>query len=291
MEKMEKWVRENARPLEVAKWDYVFHGGSKEKIVAELVKFQNADGGFGNALEADIWLPDSNAITSAEAIFTVYEYDLDCGGEWFSRLLGWFENTASDIPCFWDSVPPEVENFPRAPWWGYDRNDELSPNPCATIASALVLHGNASQKALGEKVAQKCYEFILSDKDSDDHECFCLQHVVEKLQPPAEIIAATKRRIVDVVCLDENKWGEYVAQPLDLAYSPRSMWHECVADGVEKNIACWLRTLNESGVWRPHFDWGCDSDTGKQATKNWTGFMAVRRAKILQNYGVPGFAK
>ena len=56
------WMKRNARPLEYARWAYLFEGGSKEKVIDNLSAFQNSDGGFAHGLEPDSMLPESNAI-------------------------------------------------------------------------------------------------------------------------------------------------------------------------------------------------------------------------------------
>ena len=67
--KMDAWMQINARPYDLAKWNYLFNGKAKDLIVAEMLKYQNADGGFGNGFEADVLCPLSAAIPTAEAIF------------------------------------------------------------------------------------------------------------------------------------------------------------------------------------------------------------------------------
>ncbi len=47
------WMYRNARQIELALWQYYFENGSQESVLAALAMYQNADGGFGNALEAD----------------------------------------------------------------------------------------------------------------------------------------------------------------------------------------------------------------------------------------------
>ena len=64
----------NARPYDLAKWNYLFNNGSKNNIVAEMLKYQNDDGGMGSGFEADVICPLSAAIPTAEAIFQAYEY-------------------------------------------------------------------------------------------------------------------------------------------------------------------------------------------------------------------------
>jgi hypothetical protein len=59
---MDEWMRSNARSYDLAKWDYLFNGGSKDAIVEEMLKYQNADGGMGSGFEADVLCPLSAAI-------------------------------------------------------------------------------------------------------------------------------------------------------------------------------------------------------------------------------------
>jgi len=289
-EKIEAWVKNNARPLESAKWNFLFNGGDKDKIVIELLKFQNKDGGFGNGLEPDILLPQSNAITSAEAIFTAYDYELDCTQGWFVALLNYFETSIQDNPAFWEPVPKEIDAYPRPPWWNYTVSVKFSPNPCAVIASALIAHGTANQKKIGQAVAEKCLDFLVSDEFCGDHDCYCLIPLVNQLVTTDsqlindDTIAAMKRRIAGNVCYDEGKWNEYYAQPLNFVNKPNSPWYDCVKDGIDNNFKFWANSLNSDGVWTPNFTWGGESEAAMQAARSWIGVIAVSRAKIFKNF-------
>ena len=66
---------------------------------------------------------------------------------------------------------------------------------------------------------------------------------------------------------------------------PDSLWHNDVEKGIEDTIDFLLDTINEQGVWEPNFSWGVDSDISRQVTKNWKGYLAVKRAKALHNFG------
>ena len=48
-----KWIYRNARPIDLARWKYHFENGSKANVLQSLSAYQNEDGGFGHALEAD----------------------------------------------------------------------------------------------------------------------------------------------------------------------------------------------------------------------------------------------
>ena len=114
--RMDRWMRKNARAYDLAKWDFLFGNGSKEAIVTEMLKYQNEDGGLGNGFEADVLLPLSAAIPTAEAIFQLYDYDLDGNAPWFQRILKYFEQSVQDIPKYWEDCPKEAMEYPHAPW-------------------------------------------------------------------------------------------------------------------------------------------------------------------------------
>ena len=39
-QKMDAWMQKNARPYDRAKWNHLFHGGSKDSIVEEMLKYR-----------------------------------------------------------------------------------------------------------------------------------------------------------------------------------------------------------------------------------------------------------
>lgn len=284
-------MQENARPVDRAKWNHLFHGAPKEEIVARIVTYQNPDGGLGGGFEPDVLLPLSAAIPTAEAIFTAYDYALDCRAPWFGKILGYFADTVQDIPKYWEDCPPAAMDYPHAPWWNYAPCTVFSPNPCAVVASALIRYGTPAQQALGLRVARDCLDFLAGTAFCGDHETLNLIVLVEQLQAigsplvTEEILAALRRRIGENVCYDPGKWNAYYFQPLDFASSPAAMGYSVVQGGIEANLSFWLDSLNAQGVWTPNFSWGVDSDVARQVTENWKGYIAVKRARILRNFG------
>ena len=62
VERAEQFIWLNARLLERQLFDHLFRGGPRESSLAALRAYQNADGGFGNALEPDKRCPTSQPI-------------------------------------------------------------------------------------------------------------------------------------------------------------------------------------------------------------------------------------
>ena len=61
-EKAKSFIYRNARPIDYARWNYHFENGSVQNVVTVLKCYQNEDGGFGHALEADCWNPKSSPV-------------------------------------------------------------------------------------------------------------------------------------------------------------------------------------------------------------------------------------
>lgn len=291
LNKMNDWMQINARPYDRAKWNYLFNGGSKDAIVEEMLKYQNADGGMGSGFEADVLCPLSAAIPTAEAIFQAYEYDLACTADWFKTILAYFENSVQDIPKYWEDSPKEAMDYPHAPWWNYAPCTVFNPNPCAVVASAMIRYGTDSQKQLGLKIADDCLNLLIGDGFCGDHDTLNIQALVEQLSQihsplvSDEVMKSMRRRILDNTCFDTSKYAGYFFTPLDFVSSPNSMWYDDVKHGIEQTFDYWLDNINEQGVWNPNFSWGIDSDVSRQVTENWKGYITVKRAKILLNFG------
>lgn len=288
---MNDWMQTKARSYDRAKWNYLFNGGSKDTIIEEMLKYQNGDGGMGSGFEADVLCPLSAAIPTAEAIFQAYEYDLDCSSEWFKAILSYFEKSVQDIPKYWEDSPKEAMDYPHAPWCNYEPCTVFNPNPCAVVASAMIRYGTDSQKELGNKIAADCFKLLLSNDFCGDHDTLNMQALVEQLLQikssliSDEVMESMRRRILDNTCFDISKYNGYYFTPLDFVSSPDSIWYDDVKHGIEQTLDFWLNNINEQGVWNPNFSWGIDSDVSRQVTENWKGYITVKRARILLNFG------
>lgn len=68
-------IKEFSRDLEKYLYEYYFEEGTSENIVKELKRYQNEDGGFGNALESDFRLPDSSPMATSIGIRILSEIE------------------------------------------------------------------------------------------------------------------------------------------------------------------------------------------------------------------------
>ena len=129
----------NAQMLERAIFARAFSNGSSEAVVNALAAYRNSDGGFGNALEADIRAPASTPLACECALHALHEADIR------DRAL------ASGMCEFLSSVAepngrveialPHSLDYPRAAHWNSPSFGSDSPNPTAGIVGLLHYQG------------------------------------------------------------------------------------------------------------------------------------------------------
>ncbi len=114
-----KYVLENARPLELAVYRYFFEEGSNKAVIDELSKFQNTDGGFGNALEPDFFNPNSSPIATNDAIITLSRVNaLDRDSDIAKGIVKYLESHDSfnEDKKRWLFAIDSNKDYPHAIW-------------------------------------------------------------------------------------------------------------------------------------------------------------------------------
>ena len=135
------FIYKNARLLERRLFEALYCQGEKRAVVTALKAYQNADGGFGNALEPDVRCPDSQPVSAHVALETLDRVGLltdpAVHDDVLLPLIGWLESVTTDeggIP----NVLPSANNYPHAPWWTAVDNPPADLNPTAAIVGLLL---------------------------------------------------------------------------------------------------------------------------------------------------------
>ena len=141
--RIEEYVVRNARPLDVARFRHLVHGGSAQDVVAELEAYQNTDGGFGWGLEPDFRMPDSSAIATWVALQLLIDLGINSEADIVKRALAYVAASYDADVGGWPPVPAAVNDYPHASWWHYKADEggtqiHRTPwNPTAALAGYL----------------------------------------------------------------------------------------------------------------------------------------------------------
>lgn len=124
--------------LGVAMIDYAWSGGSPERVIEELARYQNDDGGFGRGLEVDIGSPASNPFAARLATSILLGLDDRPSSELETNLQQWLINNQHDDGDWHFS--DETKGGELAPWFAGWTFPSLNPACClAGLANRLAL--------------------------------------------------------------------------------------------------------------------------------------------------------
>ncbi|MDE3228935.1 MAG: hypothetical protein KGO05_03560 [Chloroflexota bacterium] len=124
-----------ARLLDRRRFAQRFLGGERQATLDALRPYQNADGGFGNALEPDLRGPDSQPVPTWTALVILEEADAldDPLATRACDYLQTITTAEGGVPF----VLPSARGYPHAPWWETDDHPPAALNPTAAIAALL----------------------------------------------------------------------------------------------------------------------------------------------------------
>ena len=218
-----KYILQNARPLELAIYKYFFENKSNQAVIDELSKFQNADGGFGNALEPDFFNPNPSPIATNDAIITLYrvnalnrDYDVVKG---IVKYLESHDSFDKDKKR-WLFAIDSNNDYPHAIWWEKKDDGISSFNPSISLAAFMVCYGNRTP--LYEGIVKDGFEYLGNTEkvSGDDLNCFLLAYELLRENRINDVVDLDLFKnllcdaINDTICKDIEKYGvEYVPMP------------------------------------------------------------------------------
>lgn len=117
-----------------------FQDGSLERLHRSLQAYQNADGGYGNAMEHDVRCPDSHPLALEYLLTVLAQHDVP-PGDILNGAAEWVERNRLDDGSLRN--PAAVLDYPHAPWW--DGGGQSMPD---SIVGHLAKYGLASADLL-----------------------------------------------------------------------------------------------------------------------------------------------
>jgi hypothetical protein len=298
---IKSWVYRNSRPIELAIWQYYFENGSKEAVLSALSFDQSDDGGFGHALEADSWNPNSSPYTTLKAINILK-------GIYFNDkqhpiMRGVFKFLESNAYCSengWYFNIPSNDHYAHAPWWTYNMEDNTFEGIGVTagIVSFIFTSTDKNSKifrkalALSDNIIEK---LIKTDKYGDmgiGGYCVLLD-AIERAglishYDYKSVTEKVKKLVHTSIERDTSKWVHYSRRPSDYIYSPESIFYKDNEDIVIKELDYLIDTRTQNGVWNITWSWFENNEKyAKEFAISeawWKASIAIDKIKFLKNF-------
>lgn len=278
----------NARLIDRRRFEYHFEGGSKEAVIDALRPYQNRDGGFGNALEADIRTPLSQPVPTEVALHLMDEID-GFDGDIVAGIVRYLREIALPGGGF-PFVFRSASELPHAPWWKADRDDVASINPTGNVLG-LLRKQRADVSFFGEPWFREseAYAWRVIEEDGDPHGYHDgIQRVTFLAHAADQARAALHRPALDAwlkapgtIELDPHAGG-YAHKVLDWAPEKGSYAGRFVAEAdIRRHLDALVAAQQDDGGWQTSWE-----AVAPGAAAEWRGWITVERLKTLKSYGL-----
>ncbi|MGO2400353.1 MAG: hypothetical protein ACTH62_02275 [Pseudolactococcus laudensis] len=295
--KARQFIYRNARPIDLTRFQYHFENGTKKAVLDALAVYQNEDGGFGHALEADSWNPNSTPIQTWAATEILRELDVfDLQNPIVKGILNYLASGQDFGNDFWYGVVSSNNDFPHAPWWsaGADYQETDTYNPTASLASFYVKVGDKQHPFYkkAEEIVAKAVKSYMASAKLDMHEIYCYINLLDDLREMDMSALFDYERfkekliqdVHDSIEKDTSLWQkEYVSMPSEFIRSQESIFYPGLEDLVAYEVKLIRETLLESGTWQVTWKWSDYAREFAISSNWWQSYMVIKYMLYLKS--------
>jgi hypothetical protein len=284
------FLQTQARPLEQALYAYHFQSGSADAVLVELTKFQNDDGGFGNALEPDLRLPASSVIATTVALQTLTELNVDSGNLLVQAAIHYLLDNYDSKNKAWPISPPNTQDAPCAPWWDDPAGFNWLSNPRPEIVGYLFTYPDLDTTDLRNELIKPLVSLLESQPNEIEmHELLCYLRLFKTESLPQTLhdrmLLKLKSVLQATVAIDPADWEGYGLQPLAVVSNPNSPFAAMFSESLEQNLDFIINKQSENGAWLPPWSWEDRFPEEWEIAKiQWAGYITLNNLKTLRNF-------
>ncbi|MBP3647145.1 MAG: hypothetical protein J6K55_12070 [Clostridia bacterium] len=297
-EKSRAYLYRNARPLDLARFQYHFENGSQGNVLHALSFYQNEDGGFGHAIEADCWNPHSIPLHANGAGSIISEIGFeDAGHPVVQKLIGWYESGACFNGHTWAVTVPSSNDHPHAPWWHTESVSTCHTdyNGTAQIAGFLIHYAQRGSTAfqLGVRVANEAFSALDPETLMDSHTCACYLRMADLIEtagatdviPFAQLKEKLHLSVQRLIEKDFSRWSGYVCKPSQFFRSRQSEYYPENREAAEYECQFIRSTQLEDGSWPIPWSWEKYPEEWAVAKNWWKGTVILENLLYLKGFG------
>jgi hypothetical protein len=280
LESARTFVLSNARLLERHLFAFLFQQGNPDHVRTALLAYQNADGGFGNALEPDKRTTSSQPIDQEIALRVLDDIGFDTGiAIHICDFLETITTAEGGVPF----VLPTVRDAPRAGWWNTDLDEPpASINPTASIAG--LLHKYQIGHPWLDHATDYCWNFIEHMHIAGGHDFLCVQLFLEYVVDRERAERAFERISAQLIAGEHITYDPaasgYVFTPLAYAPSPHHMSRRLFDTAtIQKHLVALADQQQMDGGWP--ISWSAVSPACELENR---GIVTINALKTLKAY-------
>jgi hypothetical protein len=295
-----QFLKTQARPLDRAMFEYRFEGAPVERVIDELARFRNDDGGFGRALEPDLRTPTSSALATGVGLRTLKELGCTAEHPVVAGAMRFLLETFDPQTKVWRVVPLDANEYPHAGWW-HDEDgslarvfDDFLIIPRAELVGLLNHYAALVPAKWLSDVTEETVASLETIKDEafgggGDALHYALSLVETEAVPQAfkdRLIPRLRSLTLKFVSQDQQEWAGYCAAPLKIASSPQSLVADILWDGLQAHLDYEVDRQTPEGTWEPTWKWDeVYPDAWERAKVEWRGHLTLETLTSLRAFG------
>lgn len=295
LDKTIAWLYRNGRPLDVARYEYLFLNKNKDLVEKILRSYQNPDGGFGHGLEPDSQNPFSSPIQGWTALEIIEELELDGNHLIVKDLLDYFINKAPKKDDFYLATIPSNNSYPHASWWTYSSEGSIwGYNPTIAIAGFIYVYSLENDDVENsKKVIQKAIDDFCKNPSNNMHELRAFLEMVNRIKDLSKFnnhqlfLEKLLEQIDFNIESNSDLWFKtYCVRPLQFFDKPNLFGYQKFETLAIKEAQMILSFLNKEGYWDITWDWDDYPEFKLVAKRDWQSIMIIEYLKILRDYKI-----
>jgi hypothetical protein len=290
-----QFLQTQGRSVERAMFAYAFGEGGVSEVAHALAKYQNADGGFGHALESDVRTPSSSALATSIGLGLLRDAGLPADAPQVASAVRYLVETLDPDTHVWRIIPTDANEHPHAPWW-HDEDGSVerafggfAVNPRAELVGQLWTYASAVPDGWLAGLTERTLADIES-RELDAHELICAVRLAETEKLPDRYKDRLRPRLVEraqqLVAREPEAWKQYNPQPLWYVSTPKSLLADPLANSIPANLDFLIDQQTDAGAWVPNWDWGpFYPETWPQAKLDASSMLTLRALRQLRAFG------
>lgn len=305
-QKTRKFIYQNARPIDLARWQYHFENGSKEAVLSALSVYQNADGGFGHALEADCFNPNSSPIQTWAATEILREIDFTDKEHPIIKGILKYLSSGVDFDKErnqWLNTVSSNNDYPCAIWWKDKENErEFKYNPTACLIGFVLKYGDKDSNfyQFACQTAREAYTYFISAIPyQEGHVTSCFIRLYEycseanlELFDIDEFKAKLIEQVNSEICKNIDKWRtEYVTMSSNFIRSKNSIFYFDNQEIVKNECKFIIESQCEDGSFVIPWQWWTDYKEYELAKNWWKADFCIKNMIFLREFLVEDWIK
>jgi hypothetical protein len=268
----------NARLLDRHRFAHLFLGHDREPVIRTLHGYQNADGGFGHALDPDLRTPLSGPVATQAALEILHEV-----GATEDEMIGPAAEFLAGIARNDGGVPfmlKAAEDYPHAEYFSYADESSL----IQTSANAAALHALGATHPWLDRATEWMWQAAGNLTSGDDADSAYgvrftlgfLDAVPDEGRAVATLDALAPT--VKALVIEDPAQAEESRTPLDLSPWPGSRSRRLFEENlIERHLDALESEQKDDGGW--DFSWPHWNPAGAH---EWRGAVTVHALRLLK---------